>query len=150
MAITRFGEFKVEKIIDPHTKERIPYKANIFIKGNDSINIEEINNFIKDLGKYETIVNGASPLINIVGLSSENKIYKLVYEDFQEITEFGKDNGAFPMERYYLTITTKKEITTNKKKPFELSEIDEMIENIEKYHSLKNAIRLFKDEIIGE
>jgi len=153
MANTKLGEFVVTPFgVDEESikKVRITIKYNTTNEKEISKLKIDIDNFIQDLGKFETLVNGALPFLNIAiaGLISKKQTYPLIHLDFDfkisRLFEYqrnlGKDETTFT-----LTLETKEDKITKQKKELSPGQIDSMIRNIEKYHSLRETLKLFKE-----
>ena len=102
-------------------------------------NPDEINAFIKDLGKFETISKGINALTNSIGLTGI-QTYNLIHSDFQEIGDFRPN---MPRDVYEIFITTKEVELEEKRKSLTENDIELMIVNIEKYYSLKDSFEMW-------
>ena len=153
MAKTKLGEF----VVKPHGNDKKLDEVFIIIKRNIIDNKEiskfkdRIDNFIGDLGKFETLVNGALPFLNIAiaGLISKKQTYPLTHLDFEEHDGFNWHRKSSKHETIFsLTLEAKEDKITKQKKDLSPGQIDLMIRNIEKYHSMKETLKLFKGELL--
>jgi len=153
MAKTKLGEF----VVKTHGNDKKLDEALIIIKRNiiDDTEInkfkDSIDKFIGDLGKFETLVNGALPFLNIAiaGLISKKQTYPLTHLDFEEHDDFNWQRKSDEHETIFsLTLEAKEDKITKQKKDLSPGQIDLMIRNIEKYHSMKETLKLFKGELL--
>ena len=153
MAKTKLGEF----VVKPHGNDKKLDEVFIIIKRNIIDNKEiskfkdRIDKFIGDLGKFETLVNGALPFLNIAiaGLMPKKQTYPLTHLDFEEHGDFNWQRNPSKHETIFsLTLEAKEDKITKQKKELSPRQIDLMICNIEKYHSMKETLKLFKGEFL--
>ena len=132
---TIFGKFKIE------ANERLRRAKLTYEGSRDDLSrddLEAIKSFLKDLGKFETISKGINALTNSIGLT-EIKSYDLFHDDFEEIIEY-----QYNMERnaHDFFVYIRNEKTKDKRKIMDENVFKIMIENIEKYKSLKDSFEI--------
>lgn len=130
---TKLGNFEVRQGNNPH---------RIIVKYNEECdNPSSINMFIKDLGKFETLVDGLNKITTSMGLS-ENREFNIKHIDFQTIRDFSLNNATHRYEVIINSIETERE-ADRKELPEET--IGNTILNIEKLHSLKISLELWNE-----
>ncbi len=141
MIETRYGKFTVEKaedILRENDRVRI-----LITETNEDLK-DNINNFIKDLGKFETYMNGFFYLLHPIPTSSYTHPYDLTHSDIAKIEYIQEGKGV---EGYVSHVVAKTEKNTKFGKELKPVVIEKMIENIERYNSFRNTLKLFKNEI---
>lgn len=130
---TSIGKFEV-------VKGQHPYRVKIvYLESYE--NLEKINSFIKDLGKFETLTKGITALTNYIGIS-EVKDIELIHCDFKSIGDFRNNPSR---DRYELIIDSIEQRTESKRKEITEENIREMIKNIDKYHSLGKSFEIWNE-----
>ena len=128
--ITKIGEFIVDQA-DPKNRKNDRISIGIYYNSSDT---KDLNLFIKDIWKFEIFMKGAIIFLDSIGITHKDKTYDMTHEDFETIGDFRETKKGF----YHMLLLAKtdsngegKELTSN--------EVAKMIENIEKYHLLKDV-----------
>ena len=135
----KYGEFEVLKFRQVNRKND---RVKIEINNTNEKFKGDIENFIKDLGKFETYMNGIYFLLN-PALKTLKPQYDLIHKDI-DIKEVTWIKGG----RFIIFVEAKTDDITNYGKELDAEYVEGMIGNIEKYYSLKNTLKLFKEEIL--
>lgn len=153
MAKTNLGEFIVEEAIGKF-REKDRVRISVLYNGVDGEQRGEIKSrlidFIKDIGKYEMFVKGFSSLIDM-GLPLEKRTSNITNLDFDfERTKEFEDKDIVTMDKteFYLYLYAKTDKITKQGKELSPDNINIMIENIERYRSIKEMLKLAKMEIL--
>jgi hypothetical protein len=127
---TSFGEFTV---IQHNTNK---HRVVVACSDEDVIK-EDLDQHFKHLGKFETIALGISTLVNSINLAKISKI-PITHNDLKEIDGFKRDDN----KQYYIYIYSKEEANGFKRKELTVKDIKEMVENIEKFYSIRNLFNV--------
>jgi len=153
MAKTNLGEFIVEEMIGKF-REKDRVQISFLYNGVAGEQRDEIKSrlidFIKDIGKYEMFVKGFSSLIDM-GLPLEKRTSDITNLDFDfELTKEFEDRDILTIDKtkFYLYLYAKTDKITKQGKKLSPDNINIMIENIERYQSIKEMLKLAKMEIL--
>jgi hypothetical protein len=126
---TKLGEFIVDQM---RSKKRENDRISIGIHYNKSFPKNNYDSYIKDIGKFEYFMKGATILMDSIGIAHENKIYDLTIEDFEPIGDFSETAKG-----YYHTELIAITGLDGKGKDLKVDQITKIIENIDNYRHLK-------------
>jgi len=133
MVETKFGNIEVKNRGERGKEE---YLIEIVIKIPEEF-IKSLNEYFKDIGKFETYSTGLSAIMYSIGISKTLEINKLNHLNIVNLGEFHcGDKGL-----------TSHILIKSKNDP-EISEIESTIQNIEKYHAFIEMIKLFRNEFM--
>lgn len=133
---------KVSTSLGRFTVTQGNYNYRVILKYLENCeNPENINNFIKDLGKFETFMKGLNKLFTEIGITRD-KDYSLTHSDFETIRDFRYEVSE---NTYGLIINSARTVRENERKDLPITTIGEMIKNIDKYHDIKNSFKLWNE-----
>lgn len=148
MAKTSLGEFIVKEMNGKNERVNISIFYNHVAREKIDEIESKLTDFIKDIGKYEMLVKGFSSLIDIgLPLKKQTSDITNLDFDFKKTGDFKHEERRFKTQ-FYLYLYAKTDEITNRGKELLPNKIDIMIENIDKYQSMREMLKLIKSEIL--